>query len=184
MQIQKITIHNFRSIKHQEIILDDYSILLGENNAGKTNIIRALRIFYEDNLKFNEKTDFPKFNTNDQESWIEIEFLTTEDEQENLKDEYKSSDNILRVRKFLKSTNKERVKANQSNIFAYKKGKLSDNLFYGAKNISEAKIGNVIYIPELSKIDDSVKMSGPSPLRDMINFVVTKIAKKSPSFSK
>jgi len=70
------------------------------------------------------------------------------------------------------------------NIFAYENGKLSENLFYGAKNISESKVGNIIYIPELSRVDDSLKMSGPSPLRDMINFVVTKIAKKSESFSK
>lgn len=184
MRIQKIKIHNFRSIKEQEVTLGDYSILLGENNAGKTNVIRALRIFYENDLKFDSKVDFPKFKTDDQESWIEIDFLTTADEQANLKNEYKSADNILKVRKFLKSDDKERVKANQSNIFGYENGVLSSNLFYGAKNISESKIGNVIYIPELSKVDDSLKMSGPSPLRDMINFVITKIAKKSASFSK
>lgn len=184
MKINKITIHNFRSIKHQEITLGDYSILLGENNAGKTNIIRALRIFYENDLKFDTKVDFPKFTTDDQESWVEIEFLTNDDEQANLKDEYKSEDKILKVRRFFKSENKDRVKTNQSNIFAYENGELSENLFYGAKNISESKVGNIIYIPELSKVDDSLKMSGPSPLRDMINFVVTKIAKKSESFSK
>ncbi len=184
MKILKIRIHNFRSIKDQEVTLGDYSILLGENNAGKTNVIRALRIFYENDLKFDSKVDFPKFKTDDQESWIEIDFLTTTEEQANLKDEYKSTDNILKVRKFLKSDDKERVKANQSNIFGYENGTLSNNLFYGAKNISESKIGNVIYIPELSKVDDSLKMSGPSPLRDMINFVITKIAKKSASFSK
>jgi len=184
MRIQKIRIHNFRSIKEQEVTLGDYSILLGENNAGKTNVVRALRIFYENDLKFDSKVDFPKFKTDDQESWIEIDFLTTAEEQANLKNEYKSADNILKVRKFLKSDDKERVKANQSNIFGYENGVLSSNLFYGAKNISESKIGNVIYIPELSKVDDSLKMSGPSPLRDMINFVITKIAKKSASFSK
>ena len=178
MKIQKIKIHNFRSVKEQEVTLGDYSILLGENNAGKTNVIRALRIFYENDLKFDSKVDFPKFKTDDQESWIEIDFLTTTEEQANLKNEYKSTDNILKVRKFLKSDDKERVKANQSNIFGYENGVLSNNLFYGAKNISESKIGNV------SKVDDSLKMSGPSPLRDMINFVITKIAKKSASFSK
>jgi len=184
MNIKKITIHNFRSIKHQQIIVNDYSILLGENNAGKTNIIRALRIFYENNLKFDAKVDFPKFETDDQESWVEIEFITSQEDQLNLKDEYKSEDNLLKVRRYFKSEDKDLVKANQSNIFAYENGKLSKNLFYGAKNISESKIGNMIYIPELSKVDDSLKMSGPSPLRDMINFVVTKIAKKSSSFEK
>jgi predicted ATP-dependent endonuclease of OLD family len=55
------------------MFLEDYSLLIGENNAGKSNVIRALRIFYE-NDNFNEDVDFPKFSTDDKESWIEIEY--------------------------------------------------------------------------------------------------------------
>lgn len=185
MKIKKITIHNFRSIKNGEFELDDYSLLIGENNAGKSNVFRALRVFYED-LKFDQKSDFPKFNTEDNESWIEIDYLTSEDEQESLKDEYKSSNLILKVRKILKTEDKEfkaLVKSNQSNIFAYEKGILSKNFFYGAKNISQSKLGSIIHIPEISKVDDSLKMSGPSPLREMINFVIKKVVQKSPSFN-
>lgn len=182
MKIQKIVIHNLRSIKHQEMYLEDYSLLIGENNAGKSNVIRALRIFYEEE-KFNEAVDFPKFLTDDDDSWLEIEYKTTQSEQDGLKDNYKSADNILRIRKFLKSKNKDVVKANQSNIYAYENGKLSANLFYGAKNISQSKLGSIIFIPELSKIDDNMKLSGPSPLRNMINFVVKKIVEKSPSYT-
>lgn len=188
MILQKITLHNFRSFKHQELYINKYSLLVGENNAGKTNIMRALRIFYEDNVKFDEKIDFPKFREiSDQESWIELEFLTSSKEQDGLKDEYKTKDKILRVRKIFKTNDKifvDKVKANQSNIFAYENGQLSTNYFYGAKNISQAKLGSVIFIPELSKIDDTLKMSGPSPLRDMINFVMKKVVKSSASFSK
>jgi predicted ATP-dependent endonuclease of OLD family len=186
MQIQKITIHNIRSIKHEEFILDKYTLLIGENNAGKSNIFRAIRIFYED-LKFNEKSDFPKFDTEDNESYIEITFLLTNDEKNNLKDEYKNqNNNLLIVRKILKTEDedfKSLVKANQSNIFAYENGELSKKYFYGAKNISQAKLGNIIYIPELSKSDDSLKMSGPSPLREMINFVMKKVIEKSESYN-
>jgi putative ATP-dependent endonuclease of the OLD family len=104
MKIQTLKIHNFRSIKDVTINLDDYSLLIGENNVGKTNIITALRLFYEDEgIKYNESTDFPKFQTEDNESWIEIEFFTTNDEQQSLKEEYRSNDNILKVRKYFKS---------------------------------------------------------------------------------
>lgn len=188
MNLLKITIHNFRSIKHQELYLNKYSLLVGENNSGKTNVMRALRIFYEDSVKFDEKVDFPKFKgLTDQESWIELEFLTTDKEQEGLKDEYKSKDKILKVRRFFKTSDKkfsDKVKANQSNIFAYENNELSTNYFYGAKNISQAKLGNIIFIPELSKVDDSLKLSGPSPLREMINFVMKKVVKNSESFTK
>jgi len=187
MKIKQIEIHNFRSIKSAKFNLNDYSLLIGENNSGKSNVFRALRIFYEDNLKYNEQTDFPKFDTEDNESWIEIEYLTDIDEQETLKDEYKNEDNILKVRKILKTQDaklKPLIKSTQSNIFAYENGELSSNFFYGAKNISQSKLGKVIFIPEISKIDDNLKMSGPSPLRDMINFVVKKVITKSESFNK
>jgi len=178
MKIKTITIHNFRSIKHQAFNLVNYSLLVGANNSGKTNIIDALRIFYE--KEKIDTNDFPKFKTDDQEIWLEIEFRLTEDEFLGLKEEYRQKDNTLKVRKYLKHP--ERVKSNQSNIYSYEKGGLSDNLFYGAKNISEAKLGDIIYIPEVAKLDEYTKLGGPSALRDTLNFVVKKVIKNSKTF--
>ncbi len=184
MKIKNITIHNFRSIKEESFSLENFSLLIGENNVGKSNIITALRVFYEnDGAKFSDSVDLPKFPTDDNESWIEIEFQTTDDEQSNLKNEYKSTDNILKVRRYFKSSNADLVKSNQSNIYAYENGILSQNLFYGAKNISQAKLGKVIFIPEISKSEDNLKLSGPSPFREMVTFVMKKVVKESPAFN-
>ena len=117
MKIKSLTIHNFRSIKEVKFSLENYVILVGANNAGKSNVLTALRIFYEDEIKFNEKSDFPKFQTEDNESWIEIEYLLTQEEFLNLKEEYKNSNRVLKVRKYLKSQDRNRVKTNQSNIY-------------------------------------------------------------------
>lgn len=182
MKIKSITIHNFRSIEEAKFDPYDYTVLVGANNAGKSNVLTALRIFYEDGIKFNDKSDFPKFQTEDNESWIEIEYLLTDEEFSNLKDEYKNPSNILKVRKYLKSVERDRVKANQSNIYGYENDLLSENLFYGAKNVSEAKLGSVIYIPEVTKTDETLKLTGPSPLRDVITFVMKKVVKTSESF--
>lgn len=184
MKLKKIIIHNFRSIIEESFELENYSLLIGENNSGKTNVITALRCFYEDGgIKFTQKNDFPKCGTADNESWVELIFLTNIDEQQNLKDEYKSADNLLKVRKYFKSDDNDLIQNGQSNIYAYESGQLSKNLFYGAKNISNAKLGKVLYIPETYKTDDSFKMSGPSPLRDMINFVMEKVVDKSTTYS-
>lgn len=183
MQLINVTIHNFRSVLHTSFELQKYSILVGENNAGKTNIISALRIFYEDDIKFDTKNDFPKCETTDKESWVELEFITSDDEQQTLKDEYKADNKILKVRRVFKSEDPNLVKSGQSNIYAYESGELSSNLFYGAKNISQAKLGKLLFIPELSKSDESFKMSGPSPLRDMVDFVMQKVIKNSPVYS-
>lgn len=184
MKIEHIKIHNFRSIKDGEFDLENYNLLIGENNSGKSTVINALRTFYEnDGLKFSAGRDFPKFETEDKESWIEIEFSLTEDENENLRDDYKLPDNRLKVRKYFQSEDKELVSAQNSNIFAYEHGELSKNNFYGAKNISQTKLGRVIFIPEISKTSDTLKLSGPSPLRDITNFVFSRIVKTSPSYS-
>ncbi|WP_022853908.1 ATP-dependent nuclease [Thermodesulfatator atlanticus] len=182
MKIKSIKIHNFRSIKDAEFELNDYNVFVGANNSGKSNVITALRIFYEDNIKFNEKLDFPKFETEDKESWIEIKYLLTDDEFKNLKETYKNPGNVLIVRKYLKSEEPQRVKANQSNIYAYENGTLSTKLFYGAKNISQAKLGSVIYIPEITKTEETLKLTGPSPLRNTLAFVMKKVMKTSESF--
>ncbi|MEW8539352.1 MAG: AAA family ATPase [Candidatus Thiodiazotropha endolucinida] len=183
MNLREIIIHNVRSIKDATCYVSDYSMLVGENYAGKTNILMALRLFYEDGgIKYKKDSDFPKFKTDDDESWVELAFETTPDEQAGLKDEYKSKDSILRVRKYFQSDNKDLVKTSQSNIYAYEGGELSGNLFYGAKNVSQAKLGNVIYIPAVSKTDETLKLTGPSPFREMVNFVMKRAVLESATF--
>lgn len=183
MQLAKAIIHNFRSIKDAEFEVCDYSLLVGENDAGKTNFFCALRAFYEEGgFKYKHDRDYPKFPVDDDESWVELHFNTTADEQDTLKEEYKSSDGLLKVRRYFAS--KERVKSKQSNIYAYESGVLAENHFYGAANVSSSKLGSMIYIPAVSKVEDSLKTSGPSPFRDLINLVMKKAMASSDSFSK
>ena len=61
-----------------QFLLTNYSLLIGANNCGKTNIIDALRVFYEkDNYKFNVDRDVPKFNTSDSEVGSKLWFTLT-----------------------------------------------------------------------------------------------------------
>jgi putative ATP-dependent endonuclease of OLD family len=183
MKIHTIQIHNFRSMMELTVALGDYSLLVGENNTGKTVLLSALRAFYEEGgTKFSRESDFPKFATDDNESWIEIAYKTNHSEQQDLKDEYRSQDNILRVRRYFQSENKDLVRANQSNIYGYENGMLSTSLFYGAKNVSQAKLGSVLYIPEVNRSEEVLKLSGPSPFRDMVNFVMKRAVLDSHSF--
>lgn len=183
MKIVSVTIHNFRSIKDAQFNLEDYSVLIGANNQGKSNILRALRIFYEyEKTKFNELDDFPKFPTSDHESWIDVEYKLSKEEYENLKDEYRLPNNTLKVRKYLLSEDRNLVRNNQSNIFGYTKNGLSETLFYGARNISQAKLGSALYIPDVMRTEDAFKTTGPSPFRNVLSFVMGKVIKKSEAY--
>ena len=101
MKISKMQVHNIRSILDCTINMADYSVLIGQNNVGKSNILAALRLFY-DKIKFNDAEDFPKIQTTDNESWVEITFSTTESEQALLKEEYKTADGFLKLRRILR----------------------------------------------------------------------------------
>lgn len=59
---------------------------------------------------------------------------------------------------------------------------MSENYFYGAKDIGRTKLGEIIYISEVSTSDDNLKLSGPSPFRDILNYVMKKVVKSSKEF--
>jgi len=182
MKVKTLQIHNFRSIADIEIELQPYSLLIGPNNAGKSNVIAAIRVFYEKGLKYDRARDFPKFATSDGESWIEIEYEPSADEFETLKEEYRLPGGTLRVRKFLESNEKDEEGKQRNGIYAWVNGCLSGSRFYGAKNVQQGKLGDIIYVPAVSKLDDQTKLSGPSPFRDLINAVLSGILESSPSY--
>lgn len=185
MQILSITIHNFRSTEDCSFTLGDYSLMIGANNSGKSNVMDALRIFYEKGLKYDHNRDFPKFKTKDSEGWIEIEYQLTEDEHDNLKEEWRRPKSRLKVRKFLKTKEKGTDGKAKLGIYAYnQENKIADEHFYGAKNVQQGKFGDIIYIPAASKLDEHTKLSGPSALRDLLNDILKKLVKSSDSFKK
>jgi len=185
MQILNITIHNFRSIAHCTFSLGDYSLMVGANNSGKSNVMDALRIFYEKGLKYERGRDLPKIDTEDNESWIEIEYFLSDNEYESLKDEWKQPENRLKVRKYLQTQEKDFDGKPKFGIYAYNQDEqIADGLFYGPKNIQQGKLGDIIFIPAVSKLDEHTKLTGPSALRELVNDIFKKLVKSSNAFSK
>ncbi|KOF03390.1 chromosome segregation protein SMC [Roseivirga seohaensis subsp. aquiponti] len=74
MKISKIKIENFRSIKSTEFTTNNFNIVVGQNNCGKTNFFEAIEFFFNgagrgglsNDLKFKRLTDL--------EILVEIEF--------------------------------------------------------------------------------------------------------------
>jgi CRISPR-associated exonuclease Cas4 len=46
MRIEKVEISNWRSIKQQSLFIEDFAILIGQNNHGKSNILSAILFFF------------------------------------------------------------------------------------------------------------------------------------------
>ncbi|NJO18840.1 MAG: ATP-binding protein [Spirulinaceae cyanobacterium RM2_2_10] len=178
MKAVELKIHNFRSICDATITLSNFNLLVGVNNAGKSTIIDALRAFYGKGVKFDQQKDFPCKGAQDQESWVEIEFKPSNEELEQLKDEYKSSNGTFRVRNYFYSTGASK----KAGLYAYVNGELSEERFYGFKNVGQGEFGEIIYIPAVSKIDEHTKLTGPSALRDLINATLSKVVEKSDAY--
>ena len=51
------------------------------------------------------------------------------------------------------------------------------------KNVQQGKLGNLIYIPAASKLDEHTKLSGPSALRDLLNDILKGLITTSPAYA-
>lgn len=178
MKLLSAKLHNFRGVLEQEVRFQPYSLLVGPNNAGKSTFIDGIRAFYEkDGFKFKPGNDFPFLKTTDDESWVELVFQLSGAEHDSLADPYKVQDKSLRVRKFFQTKTKSvDGKSAAGSIYGYKTdGTLSDDPFYGAKNVQSGKFGDLVYIPAVSKVDEHTKLTGPSALRDLLTDVMSDV---------
>lgn len=60
IKINSIQIKNFRSIRQETIKPKDLNIFVGTNDAGKSNILKALNLFFNNETDYNTKFDFKK----------------------------------------------------------------------------------------------------------------------------
>jgi len=185
MKLRTVHVHNFRGILDQFFDAMDYSLLLGPNNSGKSTFIDAIRAFYEkEGFKFKPSEDFPHIVTQDDESWVELSFELTKGEEESLADDYRDGSKTLRVRKYFRTVQKKGDgKSKAGFIFGYdKSGDLADDAFYGAKNVQSGKLGDLVYIPAISKVDEHAKLSGPSALRDLLSGIMADVVEGGGAF--
>lgn len=100
MKIERVRVHNYRSIIDAEVRVDDYLLLVGANNAGKSTFFNAIRLFYGQ-LKWDSKTDFPAKGAEDKNAWVEIVCRINEAENETLSTQYQNPARRLTLRKYL-----------------------------------------------------------------------------------
>jgi len=84
MQISKIIVENFRSIRHAEVTANKFNVFVGQNNHGKTNFFEAIDWFY------GTKGDIDKIRfgrTGVAEVSVEIEFSEIQDGIAKMKNE-------------------------------------------------------------------------------------------------
>jgi len=81
MKIKQIEINNFRSIEDETIIFPDSGILtlVGPNNAGKSNILRAIENILGDSWFSGDKAEINDYFMKDKDNVIEIKIVFDDD---------------------------------------------------------------------------------------------------------
>ena len=183
MKIERVRVHNYRSIIDAEVRVDDYLLLVGANNAGKSTFLNAIRLFYGD-LKWDER-DFPLKGSLDEEVWIEIDFELNHEEWGRLPPQYQTNDQKkLTLRRFfrLPADSIRKVKPKGDNIYAVDDGKVAEDSFFGAKGVATGKLGHVVYIPAVTTASEQMKLTGPSPFRELMRIVLGQYVFPTPEY--
>ncbi len=88
MKLKNIRIRNFRTIQDETFLeLDDHATIVGPNNSGKTNILKAIQIFftgYENKEGYDRKRDFTRSSTKTSKTTINVTFTKEENTFDNL----------------------------------------------------------------------------------------------------
>jgi len=79
MKISKIKIENFRSIKSTEFSTDNFNIVVGQNNCGKTNFFEAIEFFFNGVGRGGLSNDLKFKRQSELEILVEIEFSGAQD---------------------------------------------------------------------------------------------------------
>lgn len=97
MRLQRLKIHNYRSIRDIDFECQSMTTLLGPNNHGKSNILSALEFGFSTSAKPSEE-DFFTYRTDDA-FWVEMVFSNLTEQERNTFKRYVRSDGTFAVRK-------------------------------------------------------------------------------------
>src|SRR5882757_7298912 len=81
MKIRKVRIHGIKSFIDESVDVSDYTVIVGENNSGKSNLLFSILWFFG-----REKLTANEVNTAVSDPFVEITFgIDKEDEKKDLK---------------------------------------------------------------------------------------------------
>jgi len=165
MKISEIKIHGIKSYTDTTIKMSEYSVFVGENNSGKSNIFFALLWFFG-----KEKISNKDVNSSIKDDpYVEIEFLLTGGEDFTHPAEH-LVDGKFRVRATVQKS-KISEKAVACEYFGYTgntEDTIKDTKLLGWKNVAKPSFGDVIYMPSVRPLSEELKFTANSSLNQLV----------------
>jgi putative ATP-dependent endonuclease of OLD family len=98
MRLKRLKIHNYRSIKYLEMECLPIVVLIGPNNHGKSNVLKALE-FGLSSVKPEREDLFAHCSDDDSEFWVEMTFHELTEQERNTFQRYVLPDDTVCFRK-------------------------------------------------------------------------------------
>ncbi|MEO5874948.1 MAG: AAA family ATPase [Streptosporangiaceae bacterium] len=159
MRPLRVSVRNVRGALDVELHLRPFGALIGPNNAGKSTLMDAVRLFYGA-LDWDEARDLPWQSETGGESWVEIDYRVDAAEAGQLDLDLSEGDVLCIRRWFTKGSDHL---AGSYYLIPPDGGEPQPTGWTSA-----AKLGQCVYIPTISQMADHTSLSGPSPLRDVL----------------
>jgi len=167
MKISQIKIHGIKSYTESSVDMSNYTVFVGENNSGKSNILFALLWFFG-----KEKLALKDVNSSinsDDDPYIEVEFELQKDEEFTHPEEY-LVDGKFKVRAVI-SRSKISDKAMACEYYGYTgntEEDMKDTKLLGWKTVAKPSFGDVIYMPSVRPLSEELKFTANSSLNQLV----------------
>jgi len=165
MKIEKVVVKGIKSHSYTTFHPEDYTVIVGENNTGKSNIFFALRWFFKD-VKLSNRDVLFGYDANPE---VEITFKMEDDET--IPD--KIDEDYIQDRKFIirASVERESVRTKDS-------APNYQQLCEGKEPVDMKKYnpGDIIYIPSIRELNDEFKFTANSSITILVSrFLIQRI---------
>jgi len=175
IKIKDVSIENFRSIAGPPLSFEftDYCVVVGANNTGKSNILRAMQLFFSGNIDgnpYNVGADFPKCPTLGNRAQTKITITI----------EYSPSKNVAiekAVTELEKQSGQKRLSGNIIRLrLEYSKKNIAQWRFFSKAGLRNIKAELVT--PVVAAIQSSVRFKYLPVGRDILDTIKTELSEE------
>lgn len=157
------------AVRDVEVHLRPFTALIGPNNVGKSTLLDAIRLFYGA-LDWDPRRDRPWDVDAGEMSWVQIDYELTDEEVKSLDLELTDEQiadgldpldgNLLRVRRVLSGGPSHATGL----YYVGADGTVAEPIGWDPAG----KLGQCVYVPAVTRVQDQTSLAGPSPLRDVL----------------
>ena len=175
MRISRVSISNFRSIRKLELELKPYVVIIGPNNHGKSNILKALEFALTPSYKPSPDDFFKDSEKQESELYVELTFTELTEQEKKTFEKYLLEDESVRIRKTGKINEDGKVEVfYRGYVFSIEEGgtTLEESNFLGRKNVAAGILPDFYLIPAVQDVTDELKIKTTARLGKLLSRIL------------